>query len=75
MRLRYLVAPERFVAVHAGEQAVPAHVWHAVRRVMGPLHLERAYRWPYLQVLGMERYRACVGKLARVQPLAAVDSE
>jgi hypothetical protein len=43
-RLRDLVAPEPFVVVvHAGDQAVPARVWHAARKVMGSLHLERAY--------------------------------
>jgi hypothetical protein len=42
-RLRNLVAPERFVVVHASEQAVPARVWHAARKVTGSLHLERAY--------------------------------
>lgn len=41
-KLRDLVAPEPFVVVHAGEQAVPARVWHAARKVMGPPHLERA---------------------------------
>lgn len=38
-----LVAPEPFVVVHAGEQAVPARVRHAARKVIGSLHLERAF--------------------------------
>jgi hypothetical protein len=42
-RLRDLVAPERFVVAHACERAVPARVGHAARKVMGSLHLERAY--------------------------------
>lgn len=62
-RLRYLVVPEPFVVVHAGEQAVPARVWHAARTVMSSTHLERAYGRPHLRVLETEHHRACVAKL------------
>jgi hypothetical protein len=58
-----LVALEPFVVVHAGEQAVPARVWHVAQKVMGSHHPERAYRRPDLQVLEMEHHRACVEKL------------